>query len=701
MTEDQAKAVVLLQALETAASPHWSSTDAQWATAQAVATAGPAATPAQFVVARASQALSRLLPRDSALQRWLQRRWWRAAWLPLAAALGLMAGLVVDQLGPPQQVNLLAPAVWAVVAWNLVVYAALAWPQSRGRDGGWRDTLSSALLNWKARDAGLASVNATWAAVVAPLTVQRLTLLMHTAAAGLALGLMAGLYLRGLVLDYRIGWQSTFASTAAVQQALAVLLAPASALTGITLPDVAPLQLAPGQAAQASAALWIHLFVATLLLWVVLPRTLLAWLAAWRARRISSNFALTLDTPYFEALHPLMRPGPPRVLRLLWVSSTPLLPLRLFDQSERSLAQPLTLLRSEQGDELQLHAPPAALQGDVPAPRPLPWWRRGWPVADPAQRELAALARRIDAVLLCQPSAASPPAWLASLGRPVLVLLDSPTATPPQLSLHALDDGWLRQGRLLQELTHVLSGDARVQRLAQAWRVREQARLDAALAVLATSLGRIASAQVELGQAGAASANEAAARQALSQALQCELQDSHQRLCAALGHSEPAAFDGTGQDAIATVHARVSEGRAALLGGAASGALMGLKADLLSGGLTMGAGLVSGLVLGALGSAGVARGMNAARGTERSVAAWGNEVMDRLAAQLLAQHLVLAHGVAPALAAQRVWVLGKDAWSDLWLTRDLKAPAATQAERLAQALQTRLAMQVRQLLGGP
>ena len=51
------------------------------------------------------------------------------------------------------------------------------------------------------------------------------------------------------------------------------------------------------------------------------------------------------------------------------------------------------------------------------------------------------------------------------------------------------------------------------------------------------------------------------------------------------------------------VRLRMDEGQAALWGGVVSGALVGLKADLLSGGLTLGGGLLAGGLLGALGSA--------------------------------------------------------------------------------------------------
>ena len=47
-----------------------------------------------------------------------------------------------------------------------------------------------------------------------------------------------------------------------------------------------------------------------------------------------------------------------------------------------------------------------------------------------------------------------------------------------------------------------------------------------------------------------------------------------------------------------------------------TGALMGLKADILSGGLTLGGGMLAGGVLGALGGAGLARGYNQVKGVE-------------------------------------------------------------------------------------
>ena len=744
MTEDQARQVVLVQALESPAaahsSPHWNPADADWATHQAVALVGEQATPERFVVARAGAALSRLLPRDPEAQRWLQRRWWHPAWLLLAAVLGLVAGMLVDQLGPPQQVNLLAPAVWALVAWNLLVCAAAlaprAWPVS-GR--AFQQTLQQASQqasqqtsqqrspsppqpNWRRSTSawwlGLgrqgAAASRLWAPLAATLAQQRLGLVMHTAAGALALGLIAGLYLRGLVLDYRAGWQSTFADASTVQTALGWLLWPASLLTGVAVPDVGPLRLLPGQVAQASAAPWIHLLAATLLIWVVLPRALLALRAAWRAGHGARHFELPLNTPYFEGLHPLMRRAPAAAVRLLWLpvagASSPwqVGVIRLLDLSFSTLSGPLRLHATAHGDVLQLHPTPVEVMSTAPPVRR--GWHRWWPWrwADPQQRALAELQAGTDAVLMCLQPGTSAPAWLAAFERPVLVLLDAPNAAAPQLSLHALNDGWLRGGRLFDALSALLAGDQRLQRLGESWRAQQQRRMDTGVQVLADSLAGMACARADVGSGtGADLADaEAAARAALAHDLDARWRVTWQRLSEALGAVFETGRSGPTETGAATVHARLPEGRLALIGGATTGALTGLKADLLSGGLTMGAGLVTGLVLGALGSAGMARGINAARGTERSCAAWDAAAMDRIAQQLLAQYLVLAHELAlPAAAAhvRSAWAepVARSALADIWRSRDLRSDATQQAQRLSAALQPWLAAALRRGLGGP
>ncbi len=696
MTETEARQVLLLQAREsTAPSALWNADDHSWATRQAVATVGEDAAPARFVAARAVMALQRLLPRDAAGQRWLVRRGWHPAWVLLALVLGFVAGLAADQLGPPQRVNLLAPAVWAVVAWNGVVYAALL---ARLPAPGLRQLLA----RW-----GLGSeegVAALWARHAGPLQAERVALVLHAAAAALGLGLVAGLYLRGLVLDYRAGWQSTFLDARAVQQGLGLLLAPAGWATGIALPDVAPLRVGPGGEATASAAPWIHLYAATLALFVLLPRGLLALRAALRARSLARDFPLPLDTPYFEALHPLMRPGLPRVLQLLWVCEKP--DVTLLGTPVGLPDGPLTLLRSEEGDVLQLVPVPAGVAaGTALAAAPPPWWQR-WRRAPPG--ELARLREQVAAVLLVAAPGVPRPDWLAELGLPVVVLVDG-AATPPQLTLLALDDGWLADGRLLQALAAVLQGDPRLVRLAATWTARQRARLDAGVAEIADTLARVACAREAVAVSGRLASGRAeaeSARLALAAALDAELQAHAARLATLLGRPPATSGDDQGLPvaAAAALRSRVGEGRAALVGGVVSGALAGLKADLLSGGLTMGAGAVAGGLIGALGAAGAARGLNVVRGTDRSFVTWGEEALAPLTEALLVRYVVMTQDIAPAAARDRLapaLARQRGSLATLWHTRAKRFDSTGEAAPLARSLRQPLTDALLQALGGP
>jgi hypothetical protein len=149
--------------------------------------------------------------------------------------------------------------------------------------------------------------------------------LLHVAAAALALGLVAGLYLRGLVFDIRAGWQSTFLDAATVQALLAAALAPASALTGIGVPGldaITALRLTPGMPASASAAPWIHLYAAMLALVVIVPRALLAAWTLWKARRAAATLRLPRDG-YFQRLLRQQRGGDALVQVLPHASAAP------------------------------------------------------------------------------------------------------------------------------------------------------------------------------------------------------------------------------------------------------------------------------------------------------------------------------------------------------------------------------------------
>ncbi len=311
MNQAAAAEVLLLRAVETVPHPAWSAADARWASRVAREQVGPDAAAEAFLAARAQAAWQRLGPREPALAAWRRggspRRW--AVLLGPVLLAAFVLGVVVDHLGGRGAIDLLAPPIWAVLLWNLLVYAALVLRLPFRGAGGSRPAAALARLMARPLRAGGAAVPARFAADLAPrlqpAAFARAAVVLHLAAAALALGLVAGLYLRGLVLDFRVGWQSTFLDAAQVQRLLAVTLAPASRVSGIALPGVAEVQalrLPGAPPAPGAAAPWIHLYAWQLLLVVVAPRVLLAAGAAVRARRLAHAIALPLDEPYFRQL---------------------------------------------------------------------------------------------------------------------------------------------------------------------------------------------------------------------------------------------------------------------------------------------------------------------------------------------------------------------------------------------------------------
>jgi hypothetical protein len=129
-----------------------------------------------------------------------------------------------------------------------------------------------------------------------------------------------------------------------------------------------------------------------------------------------------------------------------------------------------------------------------------------------------------------------------------------------------------------------------------------------------------------------------------------------------------------------------------------------LKADVLSGGLTMGAGALAGGLLGALGAAGVARGLNVVRGTDRSHAAWDDEALAAIAQTLLLRALVQAHGLEPEAAQARLapgLAAQQRGLAAAWSARSAKGEPAAAESAVAAALQPVLNQVLKTALAAP
>jgi hypothetical protein len=163
--------------------------------------------------------------------------------------------------------------------------------------------------------AALAAFASDWAPRVAPLYAVRAARVLHVAAAALAAGVIAGLYLRGLAFEYRATWESTFLDAATVHRILSIALWPGAIATGIPVPTQAEIEAIRTTAtpASANAARWLHLFAATVLLVVIVPRLALALLAWTLEKHRAGHVALRLDEPYFQRIVRGFHGGPVRV----------------------------------------------------------------------------------------------------------------------------------------------------------------------------------------------------------------------------------------------------------------------------------------------------------------------------------------------------------------------------------------------------
>ena len=416
------------------------------------------------------------------------------------------------------------------------------------------------------------------------------------------------------------------------------------------------------------------------------------------------------------------------------------------------------MLRTPQGESLRLWDTPGfgdsvrLLRRMQQSGNPLGWflsqvwdrWRDRpfWA----SQQALRHVAETTDVVLYLVSAAEAPAAaaYVASemallgwVGKPVIVLLNQ--LGPPRegaleqgdvrrwrehlapfegvtqvLPLDAFARCWVQELVLLQAIESSLQGErlALMQRLSAAWRAQRLAVYDASVDALAQSMARLALAREELADRGALRAglrklgaalglaaderNPALlAQAALAEALDAEVRASTTQLIELHGLAGQA--QGEILQRLAThyqLKLRMDESKAALIGGALTGALVGLKADVAAGGLTLGGGLLAGGLLGALGAAGLARAVNLVRGTDSSWIAWNAEALGTLLQAALLRYLAVAHfgrgrgqweraETAPHWppVVERALAAEGDALAALWAQRGDDAAALAQSLR--------------------
>jgi hypothetical protein len=242
-----------------------------------------------------------------------------ALWSGLALAcpvLALLAGIATDRIGNPYRVDLLSAPLLIIIGFNLLVYCGLAilavWRKPPARVPR-LPALLQQVDAWRSRQRGtaarvMAGFYQRWQRVAGHLVAHRWKTVLHLSAAAWGAGVALSLAGRGLFVQYKVGWESTFLSAETVHGLLELIFwLPTRVfnLTPLTLAEVTALR--NFQNDSVAGERWVWMYVGLTALLVILPRLLLAAWSAGRARAASHQLQLDLSAPYFQAVLAAMR----------------------------------------------------------------------------------------------------------------------------------------------------------------------------------------------------------------------------------------------------------------------------------------------------------------------------------------------------------------------------------------------------------
>ena len=680
-----------------------------------------------FLHERAQQVLRVVENRNPALASLQTLNPW-TRWLALAAFFAaVIFGAATDRIANPHRVDLLSLPLLAIIVWNIAMYCILfaRYLLQRRRHRPhirpapaifmrWADGLRS----WHRRSGQLrASVTAlfmrNWYGATATLQAQRWRKVLHLAAAGWALGLVLSLFTRGLVVEYRVGWESTFLDASQVHAILRVLLMPAMALfpfQPFTVQDIESLRFGDGTGALAGAR-WVYIYATLLAVLVIVPRIVLAWYAGWREQVLSRHVVLALADPYYRRLLAMLNPtriqlgllalrdeDREALLRVLRPSSpTP-------DAAAGSDGSPQTLIRSSSGESLCI-AHIALARKPLPPPQAVNAPARSWAArmfvrllnahgAEPAQTgdsPVESATDDSDAVLLVVRSAddlESARPFLHGSGEPALLLVvpDATTHADREAAValcctKARASGlraevlgfdrfarcWVQDPILLDALARCLPGHKKeaFARLADAWLKRNDALFAESMQVIATQLLDAAREVEEMPgalpylkrltslvdrQADAQARKDAIA--AIAERLQHAARQSNAQLLRLHGIDDAQGMLLEQPLKVKFDFQVPVNAREAGLAGAATGAASGASIDLVTGGLTLGAAAALGALIGGGAAFAGAAWKNRATPGGTTLVQLSDEMLLAMAAAAMLRYLVTADFVRGATATR-------------------------------------------------
>lgn len=585
----------------------------------------------EFLLLRAQRVLAAVGVQHPWLAALQEPRAWQGwlEWLvPLAA---LVIGVATDAIGNPHRVDLVSLPLLGIVVWNVAVYLMLAagafWPRGKPRRswlahvGRW----DGGVPGWRRREGDAAMRAAVrfqveWFRASQALHVERVKRVMHLSATAWAAGVILSLLVRGLVVEYRVGWESTFLGPQQVYAILRVLRLPALLVLpfdSFSVADVAQLRFSDGGGAAAGAP-WVWMYVSLLVTVVILPRLALAAYAAWREDRLSRAFRFDTHDAYFE-----------RVLSLL-ASTRVQLGLLVQRQADRErllrviAPQPdllPVLVSSPAGDVMSLvpvpfvHPPPLSRSPPEAAgwrARLRAMWRTSAPGAPTVDPALMHAREACDVIVHAAGEAGD-----IDRARPLLQWLDKPVVRIDMgagsgLRFDEFAQCWVLDRLFLQAIAAALPTARRsgFDHIVRAWQARNDEQLHRSMLAVADHL-LLAARQLEQAQAGTLSVKNllAAEREAQTNVRQAAMERIVRRVdeSAASAAAQLRRVHGVQEAAADALEHRLEErfvvqqpvhAPQAGMAGAATGAAMGASVDLLAGGLTLGAAAALGAVVG-------------------------------------------------------------------------------------------------------
>ena len=751
--EQAARRLMLVRAIETGDTQNklLSPAERDAASGLAVESVGngtPASTDAAraFLQERALQLLRVVENRNPALVALSAARPW-TRWLSLAAFLAaIIFGAATDRIANPHRVDLLSLPLLTLIIWNVVIYCVLIAGYFLRRQPSPHGSPATALFvrwteglrDWQRRSSQLrAHVTAVffrnWFGATAALQAQRLRKILHLAAAGWALGLALSLFTRGLVVEYRVGWESTFLDASQVHAILRVLLMPVAALfpfQPFDVQDIASLRFSNGSGAVAGAR-WVYIYATLLAVVVIMPRLALAFYSGWRERMLSRRIVLDLTDPYYQRLLAMLNPTRIQLGLVALRDEDRQALLRVLRPEPRKLdagaatdASPQTLIRSGNGEalciaDIQLAGAPQPPHAALNA-LPQAWMSRLFGRlrhardADPSASADSPAQDAIgncDVLLLVVRGAEefeSIGPFVQASGKPALLLINSSAAADTgrdaagpwrrseagasgprieALGFERFAKCWVQDPIFLHALGRCMPGPKKetFARLVDAWLKRNDTRFAESMRLIATQLLDAAREVEEVHsalpyfkrltsladrQADAQARQDAMA--AVAERLRLSVLRSHVELLRLNGIDDANAVQWE-QPPTAKFDFQAPINRAeAGLAGAATGAASGASIDLVTGGLTLGMATALGALIGGGAAFAGAAWKNRATPAGTTLVQLSDDMLQAVAAAALLRYLVIADFGRSASAA---------ASGETAALRERKVVAAVEAKR--------------------